>query len=290
MRIAIASGKGGTGKTTLSVNLARYASLSRRTLLADLDVEEPNSGVFIGGRLITEKEVFRQVPSWEEKRCTLCGKCSEYCKFNAALKLGGKIVIMPELCHSCYACSELCPENALPMVSDPHGTIRHYQSDTLNFIEGRLNIGEEQAPPLIRETIKYTEHLNCSFELEFWDSPPGTSCPVITATSEADLVILVTEPTPFGLYDLQLAVETMKKLGKQTAVIVNRVGIGNEELFSYCAEQNLSVWATIPDSREIAELYSMGELIYPKIKEYRDSLDVILQRISELESQQCVKS
>ncbi len=289
MRIAIASGKGGTGKTTLSVNLAKYSSLHHRTLLADLDVEEPNSGVFIRGKKLAEQEVFRMVPFWEEKKCTLCGKCPYYCRFNAVLRLGEKIVIMPELCHSCYACSELCPVNALPMVADPHGIISHYLSDSLDFVEGRLHIGEEQAPPLIKETVKYTDNLRPAFEMEFWDSPPGTSCPVITATYGADLVILVTEPTPFGLYDLQLAAETMRKIGKQTAIVVNRIGIGNDDVFKYCAEQGLSVWATIPDRREIAELYSRGELIYPEIEEYRKAIDVILQRIKDIEGQLCEK-
>jgi len=289
MKIAIASGKGGTGKTTLAVNLARYASEASEVLLADLDVEEPNSGIFIKGELIHDRMITRMVPTWQENKCNLCGKCAVWCRFQAVLKLGAEIVIMPELCHSCYACSDLCPEGALPMEALPLGELKHYQSDNLHFVESRLNIGVEQAVPLISKTIGYLRENFQSIDLEFWDCPPGTSCSVMTAVADADFVILVTEPTPFGLYDLRLAVETMEQLGKPVAVVINRYGIGNDDVFEYCQEKEIPIWGIIPNQRSIAEMYAMGELIYPHVSEFRSELKKIIERIGSFKQAICVK-
>jgi MinD superfamily P-loop ATPase len=285
MKIAIASGKGGTGKTTLAVNLASYAAQRAKVLLADLDVEEPNSGIFIAGHLLTEKTIFSMVPVWQQENCLMCGRCTKLCRFNALLQLGEKIIVMPQLCHSCYACSELCPASALPMEGKPLGILRHLKSRDLDFIESKLFIGIEQAVPLISQTLEYMSGNLSDHELELWDSPPGTSCPVITVTNAADFVLLVTEPTPFGLYDLNLTVETMEQLGKPFAVIVNRLGIGNDEVFKYCSKRNISVWTTFPDKRYIAELYSRGELIYPEVPEFRQSLDTILTNLDKIREQ-----
>ncbi len=282
MKIAIASGKGGTGKTTLAVNLALRAAEIRKVTLVDLDVEEPNSGIFINGGLVLEKQMFRQVPQWEKEICTLCGKCVDVCHYNAVLKLGNNIMVLPELCHSCYACNELCPVNALPMHDRALGYLRHYRKEGLDFIESKLDVGVEMATPLIKQTLEYLE-VNCpDAEYQFQDCPPGTSCSVINATKDADMVILVTEPTPFGLYDLSLAVETMCHLQKPLAVVINRHGIGNDEVLRYCQEQHLPIWALIPNQREIAELYSQGEIIYPHVEEFRQSLDAILDKLDTL--------
>lgn len=282
MKIAIASGKGGTGKTTLAVNLALHAANSRKVALLDLDVEEPNSGIFLKGNLKREKQMFRDVPEWKREACILCGKCSEVCRFNAVLKLGTHILVMQELCHSCYACSELCPQNALPMIPSALGLLRHYQQNSLDFVESKMEIGVEMATPLIEQTLAYAETEIPDAELQIRDCPPGTSCSVINATRDADFALLVTEPTPFGLHDLTLAVETMRHLEKPMAVVVNRVGIGNDDVFKYCEAEGIPVWASFPHDRLVAELYSRGETLYDKVDSIRTGLDAILNQISAL--------
>lgn len=282
MKIAIASGKGGTGKTTLAVNLALRAAETRNVALADLDVEEPNSSIFIRGDGRSERQFFRAVPQWEQESCTLCGKCAEVCQFHSVIKLGETILVLPQLCHSCYACSELCPVNALPMRQTPLGWLRLYQQGRLVFLESKLDVGEEMASPLIKQTIDYMEDTLSEAEYQFRDCPPGTACPVIAATSDADLVLLVTEPTPFGLYDLKLAVETMRQLDKTMAVVINRGGIGDDAVQRFCEAEDLPVWAVFPNQRRIAELYSSGELIYPEVTEFREGLDAILTKLDEL--------
>jgi len=282
MKIAIASGKGGTGKTTLSTNLAAYIAESQKVVLSDLDVEEPNSGLFIKGALIKEENKFTMKPEWKEDKCTLCGLCQEVCNYNAIVKLGNEIVVFPELCHSCYACSELCPTNALPMVPQKMGVLKHYEKNGINFIESRLDIGQEQAVPLIAQTLEFVDENFPDTSIKLYDSPPGTSCPVIEATKDADFIILITEPTPFGFNDLKLAIETMKKLKKKFAVVINRFGIGNDDVVEYCEKKNIPLIAKIPNNRKVAELYSRGELIYDKIPEVKQELRKITDYILKI--------
>ena len=219
------------------------------------------------------------VPEWIEDKCTLCGICQEVCNFHAVIQLGEMIMVFPELCHGCYACSELCPTSALPMIPKKMGELKHFNDHHLHFIESRIDIGEEQAVPLISQAQKYiNEHFNGDL-IRIYDSPPGTSCPVIEATKDADYVILVTEPTPFGLHDLKLAVETMKELKKEFGVVVNRHGIGNDDVLQYCEKDNIPVLAKIPNDRRIAELYSQGKLIYKEIPEFRLALEQIVSHI-----------
>jgi len=274
MKIAIASGKGGTGKTTLSTNLAAFLAESDNVVLVDLDVEEPNSGLFLKGELITSEEKFKMIPEWNKDACTLCGICQKVCNFHAVIQLGTMILVFPELCHSCYACSELCPTDALPMIPKKIGDLKQYKINNLNFIESRLVIGEEQAVPLIKQTQKYTDE-NFSDSIKIFDSPPGTSCPVIEAVKDADFVILITEPTPFGLNDLKLAVETVRELGNKFGVVINRYGIGNNDVIEYCNSENIPIIAKIPNSRKIAELYSDGQLLYDEIPEVAEELKKI---------------
>lgn len=281
MKIAIASGKGGTGKTTLATNLAAYLSEQRDVILADLDVEEPNSGLFIRAEKIFEEVRYKMIPGWVEEDCTFCGICQDVCNFNAILNLGKQILVYPELCHSCYACSELCPTGALPMKKQRMGVLSHYKNGSIDFVESRLDIGQEQAVPLIEQTLGYIEKIRRKDSLIILDSPPGTSCPVIEATKDADRVILVTEPTPFGLHDLKLAVDTMKILGKDFVVVLNRYGTGNAKVEEYCRDEDIRIIASINDSRELAELYSRGELIYDRIDDFRRSLDEIKEYILE---------
>ncbi len=275
MKIAIASGKGGTGKTTLSTNLAVYLAEQHHVVLTDLDVEEPNSGLFIHGRQTHGQDMFKLIPNWDKAACFLCGKCQEVCSFHAVMKLGSMVMVFPELCHSCHACSELCPAQALPMQAVKMGELRQYQAGKLDFIESRLDVGQEQAVPLIAQSLEFVDKNFASTCIKLYDAPPGTSCPVIKATQDADLVILITEPTPFGLHDLKLAIETMREMQKAFVVVVNRFGIGNDEVLRYCEAENIQVLAKLPNDRHIAELYSRGELIYPHIPEFAAQLRLI---------------
>jgi len=190
-------------------------------------------------------------------------------------------MVFPQLCHSCYACSELCPTGSLPMIPEKMGELREYQSGNLHFVESKLDIGQEQAVPLIAQTLRYVDDKFSEAELGIYDSPPGTSCPVIEATKDADLVILVTEPTPFGLHDLKLAVETMRELKKLFAVVVNRYGIGNDDVLDYCRTESVPVIAKIPNSKRIARLYSQGKLLYTEIPELKAQLDKIIDYLRD---------
>ena len=193
MTITIASGKGGTGKTTLSSNLASYlANQGKNIVLADLDVEEPNSSLFLKLEKKETKIANKMVPHWDKTDCTLCGKCVEVCAFNAIAKIFNEILVYPQLCHSCYACSELCPTDSLPMRTERIGEITHYKTENFDFVEGRIDLGQEMSVPLISQTIDYVNE-NFSDSLKLFDAPPGTSCPVIEATKESDFVILISK-------------------------------------------------------------------------------------------------
>ncbi len=282
MRIAIASGKGGTGKTTLAVNLALKLSESHSTALLDLDVEEPNGGIFIQGKEMHKRTAKRMIPKWDQNLCSLCGKCPAFCRYNAIIRLGDYILVMPELCHSCYACSELCPDNALPMVAEPLGTLRHIRQNKLDFVESRLEIGLEQSAPLISQSIAFADESFSDYDYQILDSPPGTSCSMIAAVKTADFSILVSEPTPFGLHDLSLAVETMRHLDKPFGVVINRWGIGNDEILRYLDQEAIPLLAKIPHDRAIAAAYSAGEILYQKFPAVNEALDEIHQYIRRL--------
>lgn len=281
LKIAIASGKGGTGKTLLSTNLAVYLSQTQNILLVDLDVEEPNDFIFIKGTTESISDHYKMIPEWDESKCTLCGICSKSCRYHAVMKLGKFIAVFGELCHSCYACSELCPADALPMQKHKTGEVKTISSANLVFIEGRLDVGEDQAVPLIRHVHDLVDKNNNDIRIQIFDCPPGTSCPVVAATRDADFVVLVTEPTPFGLNDLILAVETMQKLGKTIGVVINRYGIGNDDVEMYCEKMQIPVLSRIPFDREIAGYYSRGELVYNKVKEMSASLQRIIEYIEK---------
>jgi len=273
-KIAIASGKGGTGKTSLAVNLASFLAnrLHNKVVLVDLDVEEPNSALFLQGIILNKEIKYRKVPLWDENKCVLCGKCKTVCNFNAIAALPNSILVFPELCHSCYACSELCPEQALPMTNIKTGELKHYViKDDFYLVEGILDIGQESAVPLIKQTKDYIDDKFDIESIAIYDSPPGTSCPVIEAIKDVDYVILVTEPTPFGFHDLKLAVATAIELKKDFGVVINRDGIGNKEVEDYCISNKITILAKIPNIKEIAILYSKGKLFYNEIPEINNS-------------------
>ncbi len=280
MKVAIASGKGGTGKTTLSTNLASFLSENNKVVLTDLDVEEPNSGLFLKSELIHSEDKFKMIPEWNKTDCTLCGNCQKVCNYHAVIQLGDMIMVFPELCHSCFACSELCPTNSLPMIPQKMGELKHFKSKNLDFVESRIKIGEEQAVPLIKQTLDYIDENFDDKVIKIYDAPPGTSCPVIEATKDADFVILITEPTPFGLNDVILAIDTMKELKKEFGVVINRCGIGNDDIIKYCDKHNITIIAKIPNQRAIAELYSNGELLWDKIPEVKVELEKIAKYLT----------
>ncbi|HPK54558.1 MAG TPA: ATP-binding protein, partial [Smithellaceae bacterium] len=252
MKIAIASGKGGTGKTTISVNLAQmYAAPVQ---LLDCDVEEPNAHLFLRRERINEEIVSIPTPVVSEKLCNGCGECSRFCEYHAIAVLGKEPLIFPEMCHGCGGCKMVCPTKAIAEVERRIGILETSISDNITLISGRLDVGVPLAPPLIRALKKKI----CANLPTVIDAPPGTSCPVIAAVRDTDLVLLVTEPTPFGLHDLRLAVDMIRVLRIPCGVIVNRMGIGDERVHSFCQKEKIPVLLNIPDDRRIAENYSRG--------------------------------
>jgi len=283
MKIAIASGKGGAGKTSLSTNLCALLAGSTDVVLADLDVEEPDSAIFFNTGF-QEEPVYRMVPEWNPARCTSCGKCQEVCNFNAVIKLLDEIMVFPELCHSCHACSMLCPESALPMVPRRIGLLRKGIIERLTLLEGRLDIGEEQAVPLIARANKVLNGKNFRDKIIVIDSPPGTSCPVIEVTRNADLVLLVAESNPFGLNDLKIMVDTMRILGRDMVVVVNRAE-GQETLIEdYCTSEGIPMIAKIPHSRKAAEYYASGRLLIRDLVDIRTEFIKIRDYIFSIKS------
>ena len=282
MKIAIASGKGGTGKTTLSTNLASFLAETDKVVLTDLDVEEPNSALFLETELIYSEEMYKMIPEWNKTDCTLCGNCQDVCNYHAVIKIVDTIMVFPELCHSCFACSELCPTESLPMIQKEMGELKHFKTEKFDFVESRLMIGEEQAVPLIKQTLDYVDEQFNDEYIKIYDAPPGTSCPVIEATKDSDFVILITEPTPFGLNDVILAIETMKELKKDFAVVINRYGIGNDDIIKYCDDEQIPIIAKIPNQRAIAELYSRGKLLWDKLPEVKIELEQIQNYINNI--------
>jgi MinD superfamily P-loop ATPase len=283
LRIAIASGKGGTGKTFVATNLASLLSQTIKTLLVDLDVEEPNDFIFIKGVEVSVVHQYKMIPEWQEDKCTLCNICSKACVYHAVIRLGSLIAVFNELCHSCFACSELCPNMALPMMPHKIGETKTVQSNELVFMESRLNVGEEQAVPLINQTYDLvSKNGNHDFSIQIFDCPPGTSCPVVAAVKNADLVLLVTEPTPFGLNDLKLAVNTMNLLNKPVAIVINRCDIGNNQVEEYCEQMKIPVIAKIPYDEQIARLNSGGILIYDKVITAYSSFNQIVNYIQNM--------
>lgn len=253
MIISIASGKGGTGKTTIAVNLA--LSLTRETVqLIDCDVEEPNSHLFITPTIHQVTSVGIPVPRIDESRCTYCGKCAQVCEYHAIAVILKNVLIFDELCHGCGACSYLCPEKAIIEVEREIGIVQEGSANGIRFVNGVLNIGEPMASPLIR---KVKERIQRN-KLVILDAPPGTACPVIETVKGSDFCLLVTEPTPFGLNDLELAVGMLEKLRIPKGVIINKSDVGDQELWDFCQSKNIPVLMEIPMDRKIAESYSKG--------------------------------
>jgi MinD superfamily P-loop ATPase len=254
MIISVASGKGGTGKTLVATSLALSLIDKYKVQLLDCDVEEPNANILLRLAVNQSQPVYIPIPKVDETKCTYCGKCAEVCAYNAIAVLNEKVLVFPELCHGCGACSYLCPESAITEEGRQVGIVERGNSGNLELVQGRLAIGEAMAPPVIREVKKYIDPEN----MVIIDVPPGTSCPVVEAVEGSDFCLLVTEPTPFGLNDLSLAVEVVRKLGISSGVVINRVGIGGNEIEQYCHQEGIPILLRIPLDRNIAMLYSQG--------------------------------
>jgi len=276
MILAVASGKGGTGKTTVSVNLASVYGAPVQ--LVDCDVEEPNSHLFFRGT-VTERATFAiPVPHVDESLCDGCGECGRFCRYSAIVSFGSAPLVFPEMCHGCGGCMEVCPRNAISEVDKRIGEIESTRLEKITLIQGRLDVGVAMAPPLIRAVKKRLQ----GGITAILDAPPGTSCPVITTLRGTDLVVLVTEPTPFGLHDLKLAVEMVRELRIPFGVVVNRMGIGDDRVNAFCGKEGIPILLEIPDDRRIAEAYSRGELIVDALPEYRSLFATLLCNIKEL--------
>lgn len=274
MKIAIASGKGGTGKTTVSVNLAR--TLGVPVQLLDCDVEEPNAHLFLKGNKIKEEIVTIPIPEVDEALCDGCGECGKFCKYHAIVTFGTAPLIFPELCHGCGGCTMVCPPKAIREIGRRIGVVETIKSEHITLIGGRLDVGVAMAPPLIR-AVKDRLSDNMPAIL---DAPPGTSCPVIAAIRETDIVLLVTEPTPFGLNDLSLAVDMVRELQIPFAVIVNRMGSGDGRVHDFCKKENIPILIDIPDDRRIAEAYSRGILMVDALPEYRNLFNRLIEKMN----------
>ena len=277
--IVIASGKGGTGKTTVATGLAKVMDKDSVTLL-DCDVEEPNCHIFLNPDTTDQQIYSTFIPVVDEDRCDYCGKCSELCQFNAIINLNTTMLVFPELCHSCEGCEKICPKQAITAGNKEIGSIMKGKSGNVTLIYGNLKIGEAQSPPLIKE-VKRLGLSKRSASYIVIDAPPGTSCPVIEAVKESDFVLLVTEPTPFGLHDLKLAVEMVRTLGIEFAVLINRSTIGDRTVWEYCEAQNIEIIAEIPDDKNIATAYSRGEMLPDVSPEYKKTFEIFSVRLKK---------
>jgi MinD superfamily P-loop ATPase len=276
MIISVASGKGGTGKTTIAVNLA--VSLERDVLLLDCDVEAPNTHLFLTPVISGNHAVCTPVPRIDTDKCSFCKKCMEICRFNAIAVLKRQVLVFDNLCHSCGGCVEICPEKAVKEIPKVLGEIQTGQAGRVRVSQGRLKIGEVMVPPVIKQ-LRAKEVLE---DIIIIDAPPGTSCPVIAAVNRSDFILLVTEPTPFGLHDLKLAVDTARLLNIPCGIVVNRAGLGNSEVHDYARKEKIPVLMEIPFDRQIAESYSNGVMIVDTMPKLKDEFINLFEKINRI--------
>ncbi|MFC1913313.1 ATP-binding protein [Chloroflexota bacterium] len=278
MIVSVASGKGGTGKTLVATSLALSLKDSEEVQLLDCDVEEPDDHIFLKPVITRGEAVCIQVPRVDETKCNCCGRCAEACAYHAIAVLPKQVLVFPELCHGCGACSYLCPEDAISEEPREIGTVESGQSDGIVFVQGRLAVGEAMAPPVIKK-VKEQASNNGTVII---DAPPGTSCPVVESIKGSDFCILVTEPTPFGLNDLVLAVETVKELNVPCGVVINRSGTGDAGVEEYCHTEKIPILLTIPLDIDIARLYSRGITLVEGIPSWKRSFLKLFDQIQEI--------
>ena len=278
MIVSVASGKGGTGKTLVATSLALSLSKERTVRLLDCDVEEPNAHILLKPSLDYNQVVSILVPKVNDEKCNYCGRCAEVCTYNAIAVVGKRVLVFPELCHGCGACSYLCPQGAITEEGRGIGVIESGRSGEIEFVHGKLSIGEVAAPHIINEVKKHLGQEG----LNIIDAPPGTSCPVVAAVKDSDFCLMVTEPTSFGLNDLALAVDMVKKLGIPCGVIINRDGIGDGKVEEYCLKEAIPILMRIPLDIKIARLYSRGITLTEGIPRWREDFLELFNKIEQL--------
>ncbi|MHA2042048.1 MAG: ATP-binding protein [Candidatus Thorarchaeota archaeon] len=274
MIIAVASGKGGTGKTTVAVNMA--LSLGDVNLI-DCDVEEPNAHTLLHPKGLSIESVTVPMPLIDIDRCTLCATCANFCEFNAIF-VGKKVLVYPEICHSCGGCSLVCPEGAIEEEAREVGNLYSTNVDGVRLVYGELNVGEPVAIPVIKAVKEKIDRK----EITILDAPPGTACPVIETMQDSDFVVLVTEPTPFGLHDLSMTVDVIRELDIPHGIVLNRVGVGNDEVKEFCRANDIPILLEIPFDRRIAELYSNGVPFVQELPEWRERFRHLFEVIKEM--------
>lgn len=274
MKIAVASGKGGTGKTTVAVNLALAARTPVRLL--DCDVEAPNAHLFLKGDIVRQRILTMPVPSIDETKCDGCGQCSQFCAYNAIVSFGTVPLISSEMCHGCGGCMRVCPQKAIREVERRIGVVDTMACGRVTLSQGRMDIGIALAPPLIRAVKEEAQD-----DLIVLDAPPGASCPVIATLRGVDFVVLVTEPTPFGLNDLRLAVEVVRALNLPFGVVVNRAQEADEWVRPYLAREKIALLVEIPDDRRVAQAYAMGRPLVEAVPEYAPLFEALLRNVRQ---------
>jgi MinD superfamily P-loop ATPase len=278
LEISVASGKGGTGKTTIATNLAvSIARMGENAAYVDCDVEEPNGHIFLKPEITARLDVTVLIPKVDADKCTLCGECSAACEYHAIAVLGKSVQVFPSLCHSCGGCVDVCPEDAIEEIPRAIGQISRGVGMGVRFYEGRLNVGEALSPPVTKALRK----LPAESDVIIIDAPPGTSCPVIEAINGTDFVILVTEPTPFGLNDLELAVGMVREIDLLYGVVINRSDIGDNKTKEYCQREGIDILMEIPYDRQVAEAYSRGDMMIDTNPQYEESLRKLYSSITK---------
>lgn len=275
MILSVASGKGGTGKTTVAVNLA--LSLGNIQFL-DCDVEEPNAHIFIHHEVEEVKPVYIPIPKVDERLCDHCGKCSDFCEYHAIIVVQSKIMVFSELCHGCGGCTLVCPKSAITEEKKQVGVVKKGISREIDFVYGELNLGEPMPLPVVHAVKNETEW----GKTVIVDVPPGTSCPVIASVYKTDYCILVTEPTPFGLHDLKLMVEVLREIKIRHGVVINKAGIGDKKVYEFCEKEKIPILLEIPYEKKIAELYSQSIPFSLEMPEWRSKFAALFQKVKEL--------
>jgi MinD superfamily P-loop ATPase len=286
MIVSVASGKGGTGKTTVTASLASVWDGPVHAV--DLDVEEPNLHLFLNPDIASTEKACMPVPVVEEAICTHCSACSDLCQFKAISDLKTLVLTFPEMCHGCGGCMAVCPEKAISEGTRELGEISWGDAGRVGFLMGRLRVGEAMSPPLMRRVkAKLDQMLASKGGDAILDAPPGVSCPAVNAVIDSDVIVLVTEPTPFGFYDFELAWRAFSPFKKPMGAVINRAGLGNDAVYGFCRDKGIPILAEIPYDRMIAEAYSQGNIIAETSPELQELFVSLMAAIRDLANQGC---